>query len=180
MSVVIRSTLVSRRFPALQSLTSDDVDVMVMPPPSSSSKDGSPKAAAKSKAGSGFASKAGGKQSSRPQKPRPPFRPCNPSEARETITLRETGYVGIHSPYDLAQRLQRLEVAESETRSVNPVFVPNAPYQARADVQVNYYLNSPDAETIAAERRYIQEKAMKNRLEMQRRLRASASFAGGA
>eukprot|EP00966_Prymnesium_polylepis_P328012 7383827-Prymnesium_polylepis.2 len=57
--------------------------------------------------------------------------------------------------------------------AINPVFVPNAPAQAREQVKVNYFLTSPDAETIEAERRYIQDKAAKNLLDYQRRMKAS-------
>ena len=45
--------------------------------------------------------------------------------------------------------------------------------KAKQSVQVNYYLNSPDAETIEAERRYIQDKAQRNMIEYHRKARAS-------
>ena len=42
--------------------------------------------------------------------------------------------------------------------------------EARKEIEVNYYLNSPDAETIEAERRYIREKAQRNMVEYYRRM----------
>ena len=107
------------------------------------------------------------------QKPRPPFRPCNPVEARNTISQTRHGYVGMHSPYDLAHRLEMLERKEAQKHVIGGVFKPNAPAKAREAVKVNYYLNSPDSETIEAERRFIQDKARRNMLEYSRRAHAT-------
>ena len=107
----------------------------------------------------------------KPRKERPPFRPCNPIEARDTITEERHGYVGLHSPYDLAHKLQMLERAEAQKHVIGGVYNPNAWSKARKAIEVNYFLNSPDAETIEAERRYIQEKAQRNMVEYYRRLR---------
>ena len=112
-----------------------------------------------------------GTMSAMPRKARPPFRPCNPVEARDTITEVRHGYVGLHSPYDLAHKLQMLERAEAQKMVISGKYDPNSWSKARKAIQVNYYLNSPDAETIEAERRYIQEKAQRNMVEYYRRLR---------
>ena len=64
------------------------------------------------------------------------------------------GYVGIHSPYDLAHKLAEIERAEAQRGVISDdVYMPTAWSQARKAIQVNYFLNSPDAETIEAERR---------------------------
>ena len=94
-------------------------------------------------------------------------------EARETITDQQHGFIGMHSPYDLAHRMQLLERQEAEKRCIGGIFLPNSASKAKQSVQVNYYLNSPDAETIEAERRYIQDKAQRNMIEYHRRARAS-------
>ena len=39
---------------------------------------------------------------------------------------------------------------------------PVCPTQAKGKIAVNYFLNSPDAEAIEAEKRYIKDKAGKN------------------
>ena len=193
MSALMRSSLTSRRFPALRNLTSDDVEVFALPPEEAKKRkpkgragggsDAAPlfdpdlvKPTAVNSLGPNATGNAKPGIVYKPIKDRPPFRPCNPIEAREEITLRPHGYVGIHSPYDMAHHLQQLEVKESTTHAINPVFVPNAPAQARESVKVNYFLTSPDAETIEAERRYIQEKAAKNLLDYQRRMKANMAL----
>ena len=104
---------------------------------------------------------------------RPPFRPCNPKEARETITVVRHGYVGMNSPYDLAHRLQMLEREEAEKHVLGGAYNPNAWSKAREDIKVNYFLNSPDAETLEAERRYIKDKAARNMVDYYRRMHAN-------
>ena len=107
-----------------------------------------------------------------PPKERPPFRPCNPTEAKETITEIRHGYVGIHSPYDLAHKLGEIERANANQSIISDdTYMPNAWSEARKAIEINYFLNSPDSETIEAERRYIQEKAQRNMVEYYRRLR---------
>ena len=164
------SSVTSRRFPALRTLTVDDVEVMVMPP-SAGSK--SPKKAATAEGGKplmnpnvvkpsaveslGGAQRSAKAASSVPRPiERPPFRPCNPRQARESISDVQHGYVGIHSPYDLAHRLEAMERAEANKHVVSAeVYYPTAWSQARKQIEINYFLNSPDAETIEAERRCV-------------------------
>ena len=50
------------------------------------------------------------KKAAKPLADRPPFRPNNPTQAREAITLEKTGYVGMHSPFDMGYR-QRARAA---------------------------------------------------------------------
>merc|ERR1712087_355962 len=193
---VFKSTISSRRFPALSTLTADDVEVMVMKPPSGSqagkdsstrshqlfdpdlvkpsaatslSAPGKPPAAAKARpAASGT---AGVLTAKAPTPDRPPFVPCNPSQARYDITLNHTdsGYVGKNSPYDMSHQLQQAEREESQRLHVGGVFIPASAATAKKGVAVNYYLNSPDAETIEAERRYIKDRADRNLTEYHRR-----------
>ena len=184
------SSVTSRRFPALRTLTVDDVEVMVVPGASS------PKAKAAATAtgkhlfdpnlvkpsaveGIGAVPKKAAKPaaSAKPPVERVPFRPCNPTEARESIAEMRHGYVGIHSPYDLAHKLENMERAEAAKHIIGGVYLPNAWSQARKSIEINYFLNSPDAETIEAERRYIQEKAQRNMVEYYRRLRPSGGVA---
>jgi len=137
------------------------------------------KPSAVSSLGSARAPKAGGvggTGAARIVAPRKPFCPCNPSEARDTITLERHGYVGLHSPYDNAHRLQLLEHDEHEKGVLGGPYDPNAWSKARKAIEVNYFLNSPDAETIEAERRYIREKANRNMVEYYRRMHTSLSM----
>ena len=54
---------------------------------------------------------------------------------------------------------------------IGGAYNPNAWPKARKALEINYFLNSPDAETLEAERRYIQDKAQRNMVEYYRRLR---------
>ncbi|KAL1515080.1 hypothetical protein AB1Y20_004144 [Prymnesium parvum] len=190
---VVRSSLTSRRFPALRNLTEDDVEVFVLPPehsptskpPSEKARLFDPELVKPSAIGSTSPTRPGGGKGKgksgivyKPVKNRPPFRPSNPLEAREAISLdrHREGYISIHSPYDLAHTLRQAEIKASTTLALNPAFIPIAPAKAREEVRVNYYLNSPDAETLEAERRYIREKAAKNLLDYQRRMKANIAL----
>lgn len=123
----------------------------------------SPIAGARAGATAGGSLPASGEKKSKPKAAapiadRPPFRPCNPTGAREAITLEKTGFVGMHSPFDLGYRQRQKERQEASARRIGGTFLPPSGQQAKDDTRVNYFLNSPDAETIEAERRYIQEK----------------------
>ena len=175
------SSVTSRRFPALRTLTVDDVEVMVMPPsPTGSTKMAASKPlidpnlvkpSAVESLGGARQTKGAPMSSSamKAAQERPPFRPCNPTEAKETITELRHGYVGIHSPYDLAHKLQEIERAEANKHIISDaVYMPNAWSQARKTIEINYFLNSPDAETIEAERRYAPRHATPRRLPRHR------------
>ena len=82
------------------------------------------------------------------------------SEAREGITVKKHGYVSMHSPYDEAHRQRQHELQESGMRQVTKnTFIPASSATAKAAVAVNYFLNSPDAETLDAEREFIRERS---------------------
>jgi hypothetical protein len=183
-----RSSLTTRRFPALRSLTNEDVEVFVLPPeqtrkhkpPGKGAHLFDPDVVKPTAVSSLGPNRRGGGtrgatyeplNSSKPANERPPFRPCNPSEARESISLWRTGYIELHSPYDLSHRLMLLEIEEANKKAIQGTFIPNAPSQARESMKVNYFLTSPDAEKLEAERRYIKEKAAKNMNEYLRRMR---------
>jgi len=191
---VFKSTLSSRRFPALSTLTADDVEVMVMKAPSSGTgsqagkKDSSSHhlfdpdlvkpSAATSLSVPGKAAAAAKPRPAASGKPsasnastdnRPPFVPCNPIQARDDITLTNHGYVGMRSPYDMSHQMQQAEREECQRLHVGGVFIPASGATAKKQVAVNYYLNSPDAETIEAERRYIKDRADRNLTEYHRR-----------
>jgi len=183
------NSVTSRRFPALRTLTADDVEVMVMPAADKKkstteskplfdpnlvkpSAVGSLGAAPRATKAEAAAEPSSGAHAARK---RPPFRPNNPTEARETITVWRAGYVGIHSPYDRAHTLELVEREEANKQVLGGAYSPAAWSQARKQIEINYFLNSPDAETIEAERRYIQEKAQRNMVEYYRRLRPAGS-----
>ena len=194
-SRVFSSSLTSRRFPALRTLTAEDVEVMVMPQQQalaspgkkapSGAKDNSlfdanlVKPTAVNSLGTRAPAAAPTKRKpavgagSSSTRQRPPFRPCNPAEARDTITVERHGYVSMLSPYDLAHRLQMLEREEAEKHVLGGAYNPNAWSKARDDIKVNYFLNSPDAETLEAERRYIKDKAARNMVDYYRRMHAN-------
>jgi hypothetical protein len=124
--VFASNSITSRRFPALRTRAADDVEVMVMPPASAKKQNaeskplfdpnvikpsavGSLGAARPAKAEAAAAASSG-----RAMRQRPPFRPCNPTEAKETITEIRNGYVGIHSEYDRAHTLELEERKDAE------------------------------------------------------------------
>jgi len=195
---LFNSSITSRRFPALRDLTEDDVEVMALPPrPTADRKRAaagkghrlfdpdlvkpsavsnlSPLAGARAglEAGGTVAGSSTMKATvqKKEQEARPPFRPNNPTQARESITLEHTGFVCMHSPYDMGFRQRQQERLAATRMRLAGGFHPPSASQAKGDVSVNYYLNSPDAETIEAERRYIQEKARRNMIEYNRRMR---------
>jgi hypothetical protein len=184
---VFSSSLTSRRFPALRQLTSEDVEVMVIQQKTGTAKSKGgeatglfdtntvkPSAARSLETGKPLSAR-GGAGKPRDEKPKPPFRPSNYMEAREEISLgkeRERGYVGIHSPYDMAHRIQLLEREENQKRIIGPKYDPPSGPKAREVLKINYYLNSPDSETLEAERRYIKDKAARNMVEYYRRMHA--------
>ena len=86
---------------------------------------------------------------------RPPWTANNPTQARESITLERTGFVLIHSPFDMGFKQRQQERLEAHKRRLAGNWnVPSA-IQAKEDMKVNYFLNSPDSETIEAERRCV-------------------------
>jgi len=186
---VFSSSLTSRRFPALRTLTAEDVEVMVMQQQLSSPSATAAAPGTEAPATAGLfsantvkpsaADAMAGKPKAKPSSGfsaslanRPPFRPNNASEGREMITDWRHGYVGLHSPYDMAHRIQLLEREENQRRVIGDKYDPVAWSKARKDIEVNYFLNSPDAETIEAERRYIKDKAARNMVEYYRRMHA--------
>lgn len=78
-------------------------------------------------------------------------------------------FVNVYSPFSAAHDQEMADRAESEARMVGPKFVPTSGPRGREGVRVNYFLNSPDAETIAAEKEFIQERAAYNLAEYKRR-----------
>ena len=72
----------------------------------------------------------------------------------------------------MAHRMLMKEREEANRRMLAGNFEPSAWAEARKDIQVNYFLNSPDAETIEAEKWYIKEKALRNMFEYNRKMSA--------
>jgi hypothetical protein len=187
---VFKSSIASRRFPALANLTADDVDVVVLKP---SSAGGNGTACTENSKGLGpdtirsrevdrltqrsAAGTAQAKQRAQQERAAaaaaaekrelPPFRPCNPRQARDGISV--TTFVNAHSPYDSAHQQELADRADSTARMVGPGFVPTSGPRGREAVKVHYFLNSPDAETIAAEKELIHERAAHNLAEFKRR-----------
>uniref|UniRef100_A0A7S0WWD4 Uncharacterized protein n=1 Tax=Pyramimonas obovata TaxID=1411642 RepID=A0A7S0WWD4_9CHLO len=97
------------------------------------------------------------------EKRRPPFRPNNPSQAKEDIgrTAKER-YLFYQAPYEKANT--REEMAEA-SKGLEP-FVPNGSLRAKEKIAVHYYLNSPDEETLALEKSYISQRASVNKQMM--------------
>ena len=185
-SELFTSSITSRRFPALRGLTADDVEVMALPQrptPDRKAKAAAgkgnrlfdpdlvkpsavtnlcPMAGARSGLDASSAN-AGSKTSSalspkKQQDPRPPFRPTGAKQGRESITVERHGFVLMHSPFDMGFRQRQQERLKTQNMRLAGGFHPPSLSQAKGDVSVNYYLNSADAETLEAERRYIQEK----------------------
>lgn len=199
---LFHSTVSSRRFPALATLTADDIEVMVMKTPASGGPERrggvartqrssggdrlfdpdlvKPSAVASlSSPGRAISEASYDAPSTRPalskmtkrQPPPQPFVPCNPSKAKEDISLYKSsaGFVGMHNPYDSAWRQLQDERVESTRRTVGGAFVPASAATAKSGIAVNYYLNSPDQETLAAEQHFIKERAQRNIVEYHRR-----------
>jgi len=179
------SSITSRRFPALRGLTADDVDVMALPQRPTPDRKAKPAAAGKGSrlfdpdlvkpsavtnlspmagarsgldAGRAIAGSTTSKASSpkKEQEPRPTWRPGGKTHHS---LVPENGYVMIHSPFDMGFRQRQQERLAAASMRLAGGFHPPSASQAKGDVSVNYYLNSADAETLEAERRYIQDKA---------------------
>ena len=179
------SSITSRRFPALRGLTADDVDVMALPQRPTPDRKAKPAAAGKGSrlfdpdlvkpsavtnlspmagarsgldAGRAIGGSTTSKASSpkKEQEPRPTWRPGGKTHHS---LVPENGYVMIHSPFDMGFRQRQQERLAAASMRLAGGFHPPSASQAKGDVSVNYYLNSADAETLEAERRYIQEKA---------------------
>jgi hypothetical protein len=101
-----------------------------------------------------------------------PFRPVNPSSAREMITEKYRGFVTMHAPYDAAAVKEREEKAAAAAARRAGAFKPSSAAQAKSAIRVHYFLNSPDTETFEAERHYIRERAQRNMDGYNRELRA--------
>ena len=99
--------------------------------------------------------------------------PCNPAEGRKQIT--RDYFVGMHSPYDLAHRIYMQERAESAKLQLGGTFHPGSKNGGKNLVAVNYYLNSPDEQTLEAEKQFIKDRAAYNLAEYHRAARAKQS-----
>ena len=179
------TSITSRRFPALRALTADDVEVMALPQRPTPDRKAKPAAAGKGSrlfdpdlvkpsavtnlspmagarsgldAGRAIAGSTTSKDSSpmKQQEPRPTWRPGGKTHHS---LVPEHGYVMMHSPFDMGFRQRQQERLAAASMRLAGGFHPPSASQAKGDVSVNYYLNSADAETLEAERRWIQEKA---------------------
>jgi len=96
---------------------------------------------------------------------RAPFSPANPAKARDEIERRgPSAFHSINTPYEL-------EVFRYIPDEQLLPFVPSSASQAKKTVQVNYYLNSPDAETQDMERMYIAERSAGNTSQLRADMR---------
>jgi len=189
-SSVFRSSIASRRFPALANLTADDMAVVVVEAPAARTEGGGSSRllgpdTVKSGEVEALTRRRGGEPAA-PAKPRPdraaaaaaaanakrlelpPFRPCNPQQARERLTVKS--FVSVYSPYDMAHRKEMEARAASKAGMVGPAFIPTTGARGKEVAVVNYYLNSPDAETIAAEKELTRDRAAYNLNEFKRRI----------
>jgi len=91
-----------------------------------------------------------------------PFSPINPWQSREAITDWREGYVLMRSPFDAAQVREREERARSVAMRRAGAFLPSSGAKAKTSIRVNYFLNSPDTETLEAEQQYIRELSLRN------------------
>lgn len=92
----------------------------------------------------------------------PPFRPVNAHEARELITDQMHGYISMRSPYNEGQARERQQKLDSIAQRKAGPFYPTSAAKARTAIRVHYFLNSPDTETLEAERRFLAERASQN------------------
>lgn len=159
-----RTSMSARRFPALRDLRDEDVAALVLaerkaratraynakPPMTSSPRRTrrltdspdldkvSPRSALVG---------AGGSEGRPVLKKAPPFSPANPFKARDDITRagKNSQFASVGTPYDV-------EVFRYIPNEEILPFVPASAAEAKKKVAVNYYLNSPDAETQEVER----------------------------
>lgn len=90
------------------------------------------------------------------------FTPVNVRTAREAITVRTSGFVLMHGHYDETKEAERERLRAAAEANVSGPFKPTSTAEARATVRSHYFLNSADTETMAAERRFIAERAQAN------------------
>eukprot|EP00164_Ancoracysta_twista_P004670 GFYU01006315.1.p1 GENE.GFYU01006315.1~~GFYU01006315.1.p1 ORF type:complete len:266 (-),score=50.62 GFYU01006315.1:238-1035(-) len=105
-----------------------------------------------------------------PVKQRPPFSPCNPHAAKTALT--ENRFVSVGTPYDAPMRQVLAQKQEDQAKMCGPVFRPNAPAQAKEQLSVDYFLNSPDTRTKEAERNYVRERARQNLVDYKEKLKS--------
>lgn len=90
---------------------------------------------------------------------RPPFIPINATQAKETISrTAPERFLHYQKPYEKAVTREEMASAEKPTP-----FVPNGTLIAKERISVNYYLNSPDEQTLALEKAYISERSSMNK-----------------
>ena len=154
-------SLLHRRFPQLAAADTTDVLVRKEPTPTPTPKQHKPhRNTNKDTSGKRAA------DLSRPQppaaqynKPRPPFRPPNAAQARRAISRRNEHPPGAD---DVEPAPDARISPANDPKALAGRFHPTSGPGAKRMIAVNYYLNSPDARTLLAEKQFIRERARAN------------------
>lgn len=102
-----------------------------------------------------------------------PFVPVNASASREDISERHHGFVLMRTPYDAALMDERRRKAESTRKMLAGPFVPSSAAKAKEAIRANYYMYSPDEDTISAEREFVQEQVRSNITQLKEEMRST-------
>jgi len=101
---------------------------------------------------------------------KPPFSPVNPTEAKQEIYRKgDAPYNTLNTPYD-AERFRYIP-----DDALLP-FVPNSASESKKTVAINYYMNSPDAETLEMERRFIADRAADNTMKLRKKMKWERTY----
>lgn len=134
-----RTSMSARRFPALRDLSDENVARLVSErdSPSKKVKEPPPEVTRIFQGRPTMTAKKNPKL--------PPFRPCNPSQAKSAISRQgDEMFVGAASRYDDDKDAFLTRKGLDEAKRLGPVpFAPNSATQAKTQIAVGYFLNSP-------------------------------------
>lgn len=155
-----RTSMAARRFPALREMLDQDIAILVLQDRKTNKTRplGTAAGLKASEPPANYMNPSGDSQfrALSPKKTRPPFTPCNPSQAKDDIHRKgEEPFAGSLAAFEKCQ------TRESGVKDKAP-FVPNSAAEAKSKIQINYYLNSPDEETLQTEKAFIAQRASLN------------------
>lgn len=95
---------------------------------------------------------------------RPTFAPCNHFDGRREVERKGVDSFAIcTAPFDEAKTEYVNSIFSDQRKRVSLGFTYNNPSEAKTSIAVNYYLNSPDAETLAMEKAETLRRSVANK-----------------
>ncbi|XRB00196.1 hypothetical protein NFJ02_08g138950 [Pycnococcus provasolii] len=162
-----RTSQAARRFPALRTMSDEDVAALIVADRASKAARG-----VRQKVTPRPVVEAPYRPSLRPPvqneggvaEKRPNFSPVNPHAARRTVERKGPDSFAIcEAPYDEAKEEYLNSLFNDQRNRIGLGFTYNNPSEAKSTIAVNYYLNSPDAETLAMEKEETLRRSIANK-----------------